>query len=112
MNDTAYIPVVGTPVLRVEDQRLVCGRGEFVGDLQREGMLHAAVVRSEVAHGRIRSIDAEAARGMPGVRAVLTAADVAAASSGSIPTIPLRMHQTPHEACSNTRSSAAASRSC
>jgi carbon-monoxide dehydrogenase large subunit len=97
MNDTAYIPVVGTPVLRVEDQRLLCGRGEFVGDLHREGMLHAAVVRSEIAHGRIRSIDAEAARAMPGVRAVLTASDVAAASSGSIPTIPLRMHQTPHE---------------
>jgi carbon-monoxide dehydrogenase large subunit len=97
MNDTAYIPVVGTPVLRVEDQRLLSGRGEYVGDLQREGMLHAAVVRSAVGYGRIRSIDAEAARAMPGVRAVFTAAEVAAASAGSIPTIPLRMHQTPYE---------------
>jgi carbon-monoxide dehydrogenase large subunit len=97
MNDTAYIPVVGTPVPRVEDQRLLTGRGEFVGDLHREGMLHAAVVRSAIAQGRIRSIDAEAARAMPGVRAVFTAAEVAGASDGSIPAIPLRMHQTPHE---------------
>ena len=101
MNDAAYLPaylpVVGTPVLRVEDPRLLSGRGEFVGDLHRDGMLHASVVRSAIAHGRIRSIDAEAARAMPGVRAVLTAADVAAGSNGTIPTIPLRMHQTPYE---------------
>lgn len=97
MDDTAYTPVVGTPVLRVEDQRLVSGRGEFVGDLTREGVLHAALVRSAMAHGHIRSIDAEAARAMPGVRAVFTAADIAAGSSGSIPTIPLRMHRTPYE---------------
>lgn len=97
MNGKTYIPVVGTPVPRVEDQRLLSGRGQFVGDLYRDGMLHAAVVRSVIAHGHIRSIAAQAARAMPGVRAVLTAADVAGAASQSIPSIPLRMHQTPHE---------------
>ena len=48
----------------------------FIDDLKREGMLHAVVLRSPVAHGRIRSIDASAARAMPGVHAVMTAADI------------------------------------
>lgn len=97
MSEGAYVPVVGTPVVRVEDLRLVRGRGQFVGDLHRDGMLHAAVVRSEFAHGRVRAIDTGPGLAMPGVRAVFTAADVAAASNGKIPTIPLRMHATPYE---------------
>jgi carbon-monoxide dehydrogenase large subunit len=97
MSEGAYIAVVGTPVVRVEDLRLVRGRGQFVGDLHRDGMLHAAVVRSEFAHGRVRAIDTGPGLAMPGVRAVFTAADVAAASNGKIPTIPLRMHATPYE---------------
>ena len=48
-------------------------------------MLHAVILRSSVAHGRIRSIDAAAARKMPGVHAVITAAEI-----GKVPTIPLR----------------------
>ena len=48
-------------------------------------MLHAVILRSSVAHGRIRSIDTAAARARPGVHAVITAADI-----GEIPTIPLR----------------------
>jgi carbon-monoxide dehydrogenase large subunit len=77
---------IGSPVERVEDLRFLRGRGEFVGDLQREGMLHAAILRSPIAHGRIRGVDAGAARAMPGVHAVITAAEI-----GAIPNIPLRL---------------------
>jgi aerobic carbon-monoxide dehydrogenase large subunit len=87
--------VVGKPVERIEDLRLLRGRGQFVDDLHADGMLHAAVLRSAVAHGRIRSIDARAALAMPGVRAVITAPDVARASGGSVPRVPLRLAPLP-----------------
>jgi len=93
--DTFVPNLVGTPVERIEDLRLLRGRGQFVDDLHREGMLHAAILRSSVAHGRIRAIDARAARAMPGVRGVYTAEDVAQGSNGSIPTIPLRLAPLP-----------------
>ena len=82
---------VGQAVLRTEDLRLLRGRGRFVDDLHVEGMLHAAFLRSAVAHGRIRSIDAAAALKMPGVHAIFTAAEVAKVCGGSIPRIPLRL---------------------
>jgi aerobic carbon-monoxide dehydrogenase large subunit len=77
---------IGSPVERVEDLRFLRGRGEFVGDLRREGMLHAAILRSPIAHGRIRGVDRTAAHAIPGVRAVITAAEI-----GAVPTIPLRL---------------------
>src|ERR1700737_3707010 len=77
---------IGSPVERIEDWRFLRGRGEFVGDLQREGMLHAAILRSPIAHGRLRRLDATAARDIPGVRAIITAAEI-----GTVPTIPLRL---------------------
>src|SRR5271165_2366627 len=77
---------IGSPVERIEDWRFLRGRGEFVGDLQREGMLHAAILRSPIAHGRLRRLDATAARDLPGVRAIITAAEI-----GAVPTIPLRL---------------------
>jgi len=77
---------IGSPVERVEDLRFLRGRGEFVGDLRREGMLHAAILRSPSAHGRLRRIDTTAAYAIPGVRAVITAAEI-----GTVPTIPLRL---------------------
>ena len=64
---------IGSPVERIEDLRFLRGRGEFVGDLRRDGMLHAAILRSPIAHGRLRVLDAGAARAMTGVRAVITA---------------------------------------
>ncbi len=82
---------VGRPVERIEDQRLLRGRGEYADDLHPEGLLHAAILRSPVAHGRIRSIDVRAARAMPGVRGVYTSDDVAQVSNGRIPKIPLRL---------------------
>ncbi len=66
----------GARVDRLEDPGLLTGRGRFVDDLPVAGLVHAAFVRSPLAHARIRSIDATAARGMPGVIAVLTLADL------------------------------------
>jgi aerobic carbon-monoxide dehydrogenase large subunit len=77
---------IGSPVERVEDLRFLRGRGEFVGDLRRPGMLHAAILRSPIAHGRLRPSDASTARAMPGVHAVITAAEI-----GAVPKIPLRL---------------------
>lgn len=62
---------------RIEDDRLVTGRGRYVADVEYDGTLTGVVVRAPVAHARIRGIDAEAARRMPGVIAVYTAADLA-----------------------------------
>jgi carbon-monoxide dehydrogenase large subunit len=76
-------------VQRVEDERLLKGEGQYVADLRREGMLHAVVLRSPVAHGALKRIDAAPARAMAGVRAVITAADIERAL-GRLPKIPLR----------------------
>src|SRR5215204_4948904 len=70
--------LVGQRVKRREDPRLIQGRGTYVDDLKIAGMQHLAFKRSDIAHGRIRSIDATAAAAMPGVEAVFTGADVAA----------------------------------
>ena len=53
---------IGTPVERIEDLRFLRGRGQYIDDLKRDGLLHAAIVRSAVAHGRIRNIDSAEAR--------------------------------------------------
>jgi carbon-monoxide dehydrogenase large subunit len=82
---------IGQPVERVEDPRLLRGRGQYVDDLRREGMLHAAVARSSVPHGRLTSVNVKAALAMPGVRAVYTAADIVRESGGRMPTIPMRL---------------------
>ena len=66
----------GQPEHRVEDDRLLRGQGEFVDDIQIDGMLHAMVVRSEVAHARLVRVEVRAARAMPGVALVLTGADL------------------------------------
>ena len=67
----------GAAVRRREDPRFLRGEGRFVDDVTLPGLLHAACVRSPHAHARIRSIDAAAARAMPGVAAVFTHADLA-----------------------------------
>lgn len=66
----------GTRVARVEDNRLLTGRGTFVDDVVRPGMLHACFVRSPFARAKINGIDASAALAMPGVHAVFTADDL------------------------------------
>jgi carbon-monoxide dehydrogenase large subunit len=65
----------GERVQRVEDDRLLRGHGRFTDDID-EGALESCIVRSPYAHARIRSIDVTAARAMPGVAAVYTAADL------------------------------------
>ncbi len=82
---------VGQPIERLEDLRLVCGRGQYVDDLARKDMLHAAILRSSVGHGRIRSIDISAAKVLPGVRAVITAADL----GERMPVVPMRLQPLP-----------------
>ncbi|HEX6511070.1 MAG TPA: xanthine dehydrogenase family protein molybdopterin-binding subunit [Chloroflexota bacterium] len=66
---------VGQPLPRREDDRLTTGAGRFVDDLHPPGTLHAAFLRSPHAHARILSIDASAARALPGVHAVITGED-------------------------------------
>jgi carbon-monoxide dehydrogenase large subunit len=66
----------GTRVARVEDARLLTGRGTYVDDVVLPGMLHARFVRSPFARAAVRGIDAAAALAMPGVRFVFTAADL------------------------------------
>ena len=81
---------IGSPVERREDLRFVRGRGEYVDDLDSDGLLHAVIFRSGVAHGRIRSIDATAALKIAGVHAVITAQDIPGP-----PVIPMRLQPLP-----------------
>jgi carbon-monoxide dehydrogenase large subunit len=66
----------GARIPRVEDARLLTGRGTYVDDVALPGMLHACFVRSPFARAAVRGIDTSAARALPGVRCVLTAADL------------------------------------
>ena len=68
----------GASIKRSEDPRILTGAGRYVDDIKLPGMLHAAFVRSPMAHARVRSVDASAARVLPGVVAVLTGADLEA----------------------------------
>lgn len=68
---------VGQPLRRKEDSRLLTGRSQFVDDMDMPGLLHAAFLRSDVAHARIVKIDVGAALQLPGVVAVVTGHDLA-----------------------------------
>jgi len=76
---------VGQPVSRKEDPVLLRGEGRYSDDLNVAGQLYGVMVRSRVAHGLLLSVDAEAAREMPGVRAVITVADLDAAEIKNMP---------------------------
>jgi carbon-monoxide dehydrogenase large subunit len=69
-------PWVGRRMPRREDAELLTGRGRFIGDLARPGMVHAVFLRSPYPHARILSVDTSRALAMPGVHAVLTGADL------------------------------------
>src|SRR5262245_60048330 len=86
--------LIGSAIERLEDLRFLRGRGQFVDDVPSVDALHAAILRSSVAHGRIRAIDASAALGRPGVRAVITAADVLS-EIGQVPVITMRQELLP-----------------
>jgi carbon-monoxide dehydrogenase large subunit len=83
--------LVGSPIERLEDLRFLRGRGQYVDDLARKDALHAAILRSSVAHGRIRSIDVSAARALPGVHGVITARDI----GDPVPRVPMRLQPLP-----------------
>jgi aerobic carbon-monoxide dehydrogenase large subunit len=82
---------IGSPIERVEDLRFLRGEGQYVDDLQRPDLLHMVILRSHVAHGRIRSVDIRAAEAMPGVRAVFHAGNLGMA----VPKIPMRQEAVP-----------------
>ncbi|MCY4122028.1 MAG: xanthine dehydrogenase family protein molybdopterin-binding subunit [Acidobacteria bacterium] len=69
--------LVGQRVKRCEDPRLIQGRGIYVDDVKIPGMQHLAFKRSDIAHGRVRSIDTSSAEAMHGVEAVFTGAHIA-----------------------------------
>jgi aerobic carbon-monoxide dehydrogenase large subunit len=81
---------IGSPLDRIEDLRLLAGAGTYVGDLKPDDLLYAVILRSPIAHGRIKRIQATAARSLPGVAAVITAAEI-----GELPIIPVRQHGKP-----------------
>jgi aerobic carbon-monoxide dehydrogenase large subunit len=73
----AASPLIGQPMPRKEDARLLTGSAVYVADLKLPGTLFAKVLRSPHAHARIRAIDTAEAAAMPGVQAVLTGRDIA-----------------------------------
>jgi carbon-monoxide dehydrogenase large subunit len=74
-------------MLRKEDARFLRGRGRYLDDITLPGMLHAAILRSPVAHARITSIDTSAAEALPGVRAVITGATLESLGLAWMPTL-------------------------
>src|SRR5262245_35552230 len=96
---------IGQSVRREEDLRLVTGRGRYTDDIDLPRMSHGFVLRSPIAHARIKRIDTALAREMPGMLLVLTGEDVRADGLGDVPcTIPLvnrdgtSRHDTPRPA--------------
>src|SRR5258707_3031310 len=75
---------IGQPAPRMEDPKLLRGEGRYTDDLNFAGQAYAAMVRSRRAHGIIRAIDVAAARAMPGVLAIYTAADLDTAGYGRL----------------------------
>jgi carbon-monoxide dehydrogenase large subunit len=73
---------VGQPVPRMEDPTLLRGQGRYTDDQNLPGQAYAVMVRSRIAHGRLRGIDRAAAAAMPGVLAILTYGDLEAAGFG------------------------------
>lgn len=76
---------IGTPIKRREDQRFLTGAGQYVDDFNRPGQTHAWMVRSSVAHAKIKSVDTSKAEAAPGVVKILTGADWAADEVGGLP---------------------------
>src|SRR5438046_1192870 len=75
---------IGQPVRRFEDKRLLCGNGRFQHDVSLPGQAHAFVLRSPHAHAAIRAMDLSAAQKAPGVLAIYTGDDLAAAGLGTM----------------------------
>ena len=78
---------VGQPVPRQEDPTLLKGQGRYSDDVNLDGQVYAVMVRSQVAHGVLKSIDADDARKMPGVLGIWTGKDLNDAGYGSLKTV-------------------------
>ncbi|WP_137124317.1 xanthine dehydrogenase family protein molybdopterin-binding subunit [Roseomonas sp. HF4] len=85
MNVAAPFEGIGASVRRKEDFRFLQGRGAYTDDFNRQGQLHAWILRSPHAHARIKGVDTAAAAKMPGVVAVYTGADMARDNLGGLP---------------------------
>ena len=85
--DEIKIGGMGASRRRVEDNRFIRGRGNYVDDIVLPGMLHMEILRSPIAHARIRSIDASKAWDIPGVRLVLTGEMMATRNLAWMPTL-------------------------
>ena len=85
--DEIKIGGMGASRRRVEDNRFIRGRGNYVDDVVLPGMLHMEILRSPVAHARIRSIDVSKAWEIPGVRLVLTGDMMATRNLAWMPTL-------------------------
>jgi carbon-monoxide dehydrogenase large subunit len=84
MHMTGSAEGIGARVTRREDKRFITGKGRYTDDMNVAGMCHAAFVRSPHAHAKVASLDADAARAMPGVIAVLTGEELAADGVGNL----------------------------
>lgn len=96
---TSGLGFVGQSVKRVEDERFLIGEGEFVADINPDGVLHAAFLRSPFAHADIRSINVSAARALPGVVRVFTATEINARTNPTPPFFTLKNLYTPLFTC-------------
>ena len=81
----AKFKVIGTRPIRHDGVDKVTGRAQYGADIDLPGLLHGKVLRSPHAHARIKSIDASAALAVPGVKAVITSADLPELPSGVVP---------------------------
>ena len=84
--------MVGTSVRRKEDFRLIQGEGWYAGDAQPNGTAAMTVLRSPYAHARIRRVSTDAARGLPGVLAVMTGSEFNALCKQQLPLAGVREH--------------------
>ena len=83
--------MIGKAVERIEDLRFLRGKGTFSDDVHLDGELHAVILRSPVAHGNIRALDVAEALAIPGVHAVITAAEI----GRPVPRVPIRLFPVP-----------------
>src|SRR5581483_6157790 len=90
----AKFKVIGTRPIRHDGVDKVTGRAKYGADISLPGLLHGKVLRSPHAHAKIKSIDTSAALKLPGVKAVITSADLPKLQSGVVPMGELAMN--PH----------------
>ena len=78
-------PLIGARIQRKEDYRFLTGAGQYTDDVALPRQSHAAFLRSPHAHAKIRKVSIDKAKSAPGVLAVYTGADLAAAKVGGLP---------------------------